>query len=183
LPTLEGAEHRIDLVDGAEPPRGIIYPLSQRQLDELAQYIQKNLANGRIVESSSPAGAPIIFVPKKDGSLRLCVDYRGLNKVTIKNRYPIPLISELMDRLSGARYFTRLDIRDAYHRIRIRKSDQWKTAFRTRYGQFEYTVMPFGLTNAPATFQAYINRALTGLCKAMVGIPGQGDHNESTTQQ
>jgi hypothetical protein len=163
LPTLEGAEHRIDLVDGAEPPRGTIYPLSQRQLDELAQYIQTNLANGRIVESSSPAGAPIIFVPKKDGSLRLCVDYRGLNKVTIKNRYPIPLISELMDRLSGARYFTRLDIRDAYHRIRIRKSDQWKTAFRTRYGQFEYTVMPFGLTNAPATFQAYINRALTGL--------------------
>jgi hypothetical protein len=161
--TLKGAEHAIDLVDGKEPPQGTIYPLSPRQLEELARYLQENLANGRIVESNSPAGAPIIFVPKKDGSMRLCVDYRGLNKVTIKNRYPLPLISELMDRLSGARFFTKLDLRDAYHRIRIRPTDRWKTAFKTRYGQFEYTVMPFGLTNAPATFQAYINRALAGL--------------------
>jgi reverse transcriptase-like protein len=162
LPVLEGAEHRIDLAEGAEPPQGPIYPLSQSQLEELATYIRENLANGRIVESSSPAGAPILFVPKKDGTLRLCVDYRGLNKVTIKNRYPLPLVSDLMDRLLGARWFTKLDLRDAYHRIRIRKSDQWKTAFKTRYGQFEYTVMPFGLTNAPSTFQAYINRALVG---------------------
>lgn len=161
--TLDGAEHRIDLMEGKEPPQGTIYPLSPRQLDELAHYIRENLANGRIVESSSPAGAPILFVPKKDGTIRLCVDYRGLNKVTIKNRYPLPLISELMDRVAGARFFTKLDLRDAYHRIRFRRTDRWKTAFKTRYGQFEYTVMPFGLTNAPATFQAYINRALAGL--------------------
>lgn len=162
-PTLEGAEHCIDLIEGAEPPQRPIYPLSQRQLGELAAYIKENLANGRIIESGSPAGAPILFVPKKDGTMRLCVDYRGLNKITIKNRYPLPLISELIDRMIGARYFTKLDLRDAYHRIRIRKEDRWKTAFKTRYGQFEYTVMPFGLTNAPATFQAYINRALAGL--------------------
>jgi hypothetical protein len=93
----------------------------------------------------------------------LCVDYRGLNKLTIKNRYPLPLISETLDQLAGARIFSQLDLRDAYHRIRIRLGDEWKTAFRTRYSHFEYTVMPFGLTNAPATFQSYINRALAGL--------------------
>ena len=100
---------------------------------------------------------------KKDGSLRLCVDYRGLNKVTVKNRGALPLISETLDRLAGSKVFTKLDLKDAYHRIRIRRGDEWKTAFRTRYGHFEYTVMPFGLANAPATFQAYINRALAGI--------------------
>ncbi|OQD63305.1 hypothetical protein PENANT_c470G05598, partial [Penicillium antarcticum] len=105
------------------------------------------LAKEWIRPSQSLAGAPIIFVKKKDGSLRLCVDYRGLNNITIKNRYPLPL----------------LDLRDAYHRIRIKEGDEWKTAFRTRYGHFEYTVMPFGLANTPATFQAYINRALCDL--------------------
>ena len=94
--------------------------------------------------------------------MRLCVDYRGLNKITIKNRHPLPLISETLDRLSGAKVFTKLDLKDAYHRIRIRAGNEWKTAFRTRYGHFEYTVMPFGLANAPATFQAYINRAMAG---------------------
>ena len=103
-----------------------------------------------------------MFVPKKDGTLRLCVDYRGLNKVTKKNRLALPLISETLDRLSGAKVFTKLDMKNAYHRIRIRRGDEWKTAFRTRYGHFEYMVMPFGLTNAPATFQGYINRALSG---------------------
>jgi Reverse transcriptase (RNA-dependent DNA polymerase) len=113
--------------------------------------------------TQSPAGAPILFVPKPDGSLRLCVDYRALNKVTVKNRHPLPLISETIDRMQGAKIYTKLDLRDVYHRIRIKPGDEWKTAFRTRYGLWEYTVMPFGLTNAPATFQAYINKALEGL--------------------
>jgi hypothetical protein len=104
-----------------------------------------------------------LFVLKKDEGLRLCVDYRGLNKVTIKNRYPLPLINEAIDRLVGAVRFTKVDLKDAYHRIRIKLGDEWKTAFRTRYGHFEYQVMPFGLTNALATFQAYINQALGGL--------------------
>jgi hypothetical protein len=90
------------------------------------------------------------------------VDYRGLNKITIKDRCPLPLISETLDRLVGAAYYTKLDLREAYHRIRIKKGDEWKTAFRTRYGHFEYLVMPFGLASAPATFQAYINQALQG---------------------
>jgi hypothetical protein len=91
------------------------------------------------------------------------MDYRGLNKVTIKNRYPLPLINETLNRLSEARFFTKLDLRDAYYRIRIKRGDEWKTAFRTRYGHFEYLVMPFRLTNISATFQSYINKALKGL--------------------
>jgi Reverse transcriptase (RNA-dependent DNA polymerase) len=104
-----------------------------------------------------------MFVPKKDGTLRLYVDYWALNRITVKNRYPLSLIGELIDRLLGAKIFTKLDLKDAYHRIRIKAGDEWKTAFRTRYGHFEYLVMPFGLTNAPAIFQAYINKALLGL--------------------
>lgn len=163
LPNETKVEHSIPLVENATVPYGPIYPLSGKELEALRVYLDEALAKGWIQPSESPAGAPILFVPKKDGSLRLCVDYRGLNKVTIKNRYPLPLILEILDRLNGAKYFTKLDLRDAYHRIRILRGDRWKTAFRTRYGQFEYLVMPFGLTNAPATFQAYINEALKGL--------------------
>ena len=144
-------------------PFGPIYPLSQRELGILNKYIEQNLATSRIRASLSPTGAPILFIPKQDGSLRLYVDYRGLNKITVKNRYPLPLLSEILDRLSGVKVCTKLDMRDAYHRIPIAEGDIWKTAFRTRYGHFEYTVMPFGLTNAPATFQAYVNEAMRGL--------------------
>lgn len=163
LPSQKSTDHAIDLKDGETPPYGPIYPLSQTELAELRRYLDENIANGRIRPSKSPAGAPILFVPKKDGSLRLCVDYRGLNKVSVKNRYPLPLISEILDRLSGSKYFSKIDVQDAYYRIRIKEGDEWKTAFRTRYGHFEYTVMPFGLTNAPATFQNYIHIALRGL--------------------
>ncbi|SCO20290.1 uncharacterized protein FFB20_15917 [Fusarium fujikuroi] len=163
IPDFKKTDHVIDLVEGKEPPYGPIYPLSQAELKELREYIQENLKTGRIRPFKSPAGSPILFVPKKDGGLRLCVDYRGLNAITIKNRYPLPLISEIMDRIQGAKYFSKIDVKDAYHRIRIRKGDEWKTAFRTRYGHFEYVVMPFGLANAPATFQHYIHQALQGL--------------------
>jgi hypothetical protein len=154
---------QIELIPGAQPPFRPLYNMSEAELVILRQYIQKYLQRGWIRTSRSPAGAPILFVKKPNGSLRLCVDYRGLNAVTIKNRHPLPLIEESLDRLSQARYFTRLDIRDAYHRLRIKEGDEWKTAFRTRYGHFEYLVVPFGLTNAPAAFQAFINRCMTGL--------------------
>jgi hypothetical protein len=160
LPLHGPHDHQIPLVDGKAPPFGPIYPLSRTELQVLSDYLKENLEKGFIRPSSSPAGAPILFVKKKDGSLRLCVDYRGLNKITIKNRYPLPLINELLDRLSHARVFTKLDIRNAYNRIRIASGDEWKTAFRTRYGHFEYLVMPFGLTNAPASFQSLINNTL-----------------------
>ena len=134
--------------------------MSAYQLEELNKYLEKMLAQGRIVHSKSPAGAPILFVPKPDGKLRLCVDYRQLNKLTILNKYPLPLMTELRERVAGATIFTKLDLKDGYHLIRIRKGDEWKTAFRTRYGHYEYKVMPFGLVNAPATFQAMMNHIL-----------------------
>ena len=160
LPMFKSGDHAIET--SSDPPYGPIYNLSANELKILREYLDDALAKGWIKHSTSPAGSPILFVPKKDGGLRLCVDYRGLNKVTIKNRHPLPLITEILDRLSGAKVFSKLDLKDAYHRLRIREGDEWKTAFRTRYGHFEYMVMPFGLANAPATFQAYINRALTG---------------------
>ena len=153
-------DHPIELIDDRQPPYGPIYSLGPVELETLKTYIEANLANGFIRPSKSPAGAPILFVRKSDGSLRLCVDYRGLNNLTIKNRYPLPLIGESLDRLGRARRFTQLDLTSAYHRMRIREGDEWKTAFRTRYGHFEYQVMPFGLSNAPASFQGYINKIL-----------------------
>lgn len=163
LPEHHPMEHKIEVQEGKEPPWSPVYPLGEPELEALREYLDSGLKKGWIRRSISPAGAPILFVPKKDGSLRLCVDYRGLNAVTIRNRTPLPLISETLDRLRRSKTFTKLDLKDAYHRIRIRGGDEWKTAFRTRYGHFEYLVMPFGLSNAPATFQAYINQALIGL--------------------
>ena len=102
----------------------------------------------------------MLFQKKKDGTLRLCVDYKKLNEVTVRNSYPIPLITDIIERVKGANYFTKLDLRSAYNLIRIREGDEYKTAFRTKYGHYEYLVMPFGLTNAPATFQSFINSVL-----------------------
>ena len=163
LPETSEYDHAIDVAGGEQPPFGPLYSLSEKELSVLRQYLDSSLKKGWIRESQSPAGAPILFTPKEDGTLRLCVDYRGLNKITVKNRYPLPRIDEMLDRLSNSQIFTKIDLRDAYHRIRIKRGDEWKTAFRTRYGHFEYKVMPFGLTNAPATFQSYIHRALRGL--------------------
>lgn len=160
LPQHRCYDHSIPLVDGATVPFGPIYSLSQTELDVLHDYIKENLDKGFIRRSESPAGAPILFVKKKDGSLRLCVDYRGLNKVTVPNRCPLPLITETFDRLGKAKRFTQLDMRGAYNLLRITEGDEWKTAFRCRYGHFEYQVMPFGLMNAPASFQAFVNDVL-----------------------
>ena len=129
----------------------------------LRTYLDDVLAKDWIQYLTSPAESFILFVSKKNNNLRLCVDYRGLNKVTIKNRHPLSLISETLDRLNEVKRFTKLNLKNAYHRIRIRKGDEWKTAFRTRYGHFEYLIMSFDLINAPATFQTYINKSLTGL--------------------
>ena len=153
-------EHAIELEEGKQPPFGPIYSLGPVELETLKTYIETNLANGFIRPSKSPAGAPILFDRKPDRSLRLYVDYRGLNNITIKNRYPLPLIGESLDRLGRARRFTQLDLTNAYYRMRIREGDEWKTAFRTRYGHFKYQVMPFGLSNAPAIFQGYVNKIL-----------------------
>ena len=145
-------DHPINLLDDKQPPYGPIYSLEPVELEMLKTYIKANLANSFIRPYLFLVGAPILFVWKKDGSLRLCIDYRGLNNLTIKNCYPLPLIGESLDRLSRAKRFSQLELTNAYHRIRIRKGDKWKTAFQMQYGHFEYQVMPFGLFNTPASF-------------------------------
>ncbi|SOV09705.1 uncharacterized protein UDID_19292 [Ustilago sp. UG-2017a] len=157
LPPHRTYDHQIPLEEGKSPPFGPIYSLSEHELKTLREYLEENLAKGFISPSDSPAVSPILFVKKKDGSLHLCVDYRGLNQITIRNRYPLPLIDELLDRLREAWFFTRIDLRGAYNLLHIAKGDEWKTAFRTQYGLFQYNVMPFGLTNAPASFQHLMN--------------------------
>ena len=157
LPAHRPYDHAIPLEPKRAPPFGPIYKLSPAELEAVRTYIAENLRKGFIRHSQSPCGAPIVFAKKADGTLRLCVDYRGLNKITIKNRYPLPLIGELLERISKAKYFTKFDVRDGYNRLRIASGEEWKTAFRCRYGLFEYTVMPFGLCNAPGTFQHYMN--------------------------
>jgi len=144
-------DHWIPLTEGVQPHFGPIYSLSSVEQNALKEYIEENLEKGFIRPSESPAGAPILFVKKKDGSLRLCVDYRRLNAITIKNRYPLPLIGDLIDQLRDCTVYTKINLRGAYNLLRIAEGEEWKTAFRTRYGLFEYKVMPFGLTNAPAS--------------------------------
>jgi hypothetical protein len=160
LPPHHPYDHRIPLKEGFTPPFGPIYSLSRTELEALKKWLEENLSKGFIRASSSPAGAPILFVKKGDGSLWLCVDYRGLNEGTIKNRYPLPLLHETLLRLQKAKYYMKLDIRGAYNLVRMAEGEEWKTAFRTRYGLFESLVMPFGLTNAPANFQHIINDVL-----------------------
>lgn len=157
LPPRRPYDHKIELEPGTTPPYGPIYKQSEAELKVIKGFIDEYLAKGFIRPSSSPAGAPIVFAKKKDGSLRLCVDYRGINKITKKNRYPLPRIDELLDRLSRARIFSKIDLKSGYNLVRIADGDEWKTAFRTRYGSYEFLVMHFGLTNAPATFQNFMN--------------------------
>ena len=148
----------IELLEGARvPPPGKLYQLALAELRALREFIDKNLAKGYIRPSSAPCGAPVFFVKKKDGTLRLVVDFRALNAVTKPDAYPIPLTNELLDRLKAAKVFTTLDMRWGYYNVRIRDGDEWKTSFQTRYGQFKFLVMQFRLRNAPAAFQQMVN--------------------------
>lgn len=157
LPPSRSIDHKIELVPGSVPPSRPTYQLSLSEMDELKKQLQDLFDHGFIRPSQSPYGSPVLFVKKKEGDLRMCVDYRALNKQTIKNTYPLPRIDELMDRLQGATVFSKLDLRSGYHQIRISEEDIHKTAFRTRYGLYEFQVLPFGLTNAPATFMTLMN--------------------------
>lgn len=164
LPPHSPEDHRIELVPNSTPPfvRGY-RPMSQQQLEALRKYLDDQLRKGFIRPSRSSAASPVLIIRKPHGGLRVCVDYRGLNAITLKSRCTLPLLSETLTSVRGCKFFTALDVAHAFNRIRIADGDEWLTSFTCRYGQFEYLVMPFGLCNAPSTFQAYINQSLTGL--------------------
>ena len=156
LPKHRKYDMSIELIPGSQLYYGPIYSLTAKELKALKEYIKENLKKGFIRKSKSPAGAPVLFVMKRDGTLRLCVDYRKLNAITIRNSYPIPRISDLIECFKGAIIFTRLDLRSAYNLIRIKEGQEYLTAFRTPLGHYEYLVMPFGLRNAPSVFQRFV---------------------------
>ena len=157
LPPHRDYDHSIQLKPDAVPPFSPLRGMSREELVVLLKYLKDNLSTGFIRASSSAAAAPVLFVKKPEGGLRFCVDYRALNKLTVKNRYPLPLIKETLDRLSGAKWFTKIDIIAAFNKLRIKEGEEWKTAFKTRYNLFEYLIMSFRLCNGPASFQHFIN--------------------------
>ncbi|GJS90878.1 putative nucleotidyltransferase, ribonuclease H [Tanacetum coccineum] len=158
LPPTRQVEFQIDLVPGAAPVARAPYRLAPSEMKELSEQLKELSDKGFIRPSSSPWGAPVLFVKKKDGSFRMCIDYRELNKLTVKNRYPLPRIDDLFDQLQGSSVYSKIDLRSGYHQLRVREEDIPKTAFRTRYGHYEFQVMSFGLTNAPAVFMDLMNR-------------------------
>jgi hypothetical protein len=168
LPPHREFDLKIEIEEGELPPIGHIYSLSQAELGALRDFIDKNLKSGFIYPSRLSHGAPILFAKKKDGSLRLCVDYRGLNQITKKDKYPLPLIADLLDAPGKARIYTKLDLWHAYHLLRIAPGDKPKTAFRTRYGSYQFRVVPEGLTNAPAAFQRFLNTVFANLLDVTV---------------
>ena len=160
LPPHRPGDHHVALTPNAKLPFGPLYGMSRNELTTLKDWLEENLQKGFIRPSSSPVASPVLFVKKPGGGLRFCVDYRALNNVTVKDRYPLPLIKETLNNLAGMKYFSKIDIISAFNNIRMREGEEYLTAFRTRFGLYESLVMPFGMTGAPATFQRYINDAL-----------------------
>ncbi|GJU64242.1 putative reverse transcriptase domain-containing protein [Tanacetum coccineum] len=158
LPPTRQVEFQIDLMPGAAPVARAPYRLAPSEMKELSKQLQELSDEGFIRPSSSPWGALVLFVKKKDGSFRMCIDYRELNKLTVKNRYPLPRIDDLFDQLQGSSVYSKIDLRSGYHQLRVREEDILKMAFRTQYDHYEFQVMPFGLTNAPAIFMGLMNQ-------------------------
>ncbi|GKE55028.1 putative reverse transcriptase domain-containing protein, partial [Tanacetum coccineum] len=158
LPPTRQVEFQIDLVSGTAPVSRASYKLAPLKLQELSTQLQEVSDKGFIRPSSSPWGALVLFVKKKDRSFRMCIDYRELNKLTVKNRYPLLRIDDLFDHLQGSSVYSKIDLRSGYHQLRVRDEDIPKMTFRTRYGHYEFQVMPFGLTSAPKVFMNLMNR-------------------------
>ncbi|GKC88543.1 putative reverse transcriptase domain-containing protein, partial [Tanacetum coccineum] len=158
IPPTRQVEFQIDLIPGATPVAQVPYRLAPSEMKELSDQLQELFDKGFIRPNSSPWGAPVLFVKKKDGSFWMCINYRELNKLTVKNRYPLPRINDLFDQLHGSSVYSKIDLRSGYHQLRVREEYIPKTAFRTRYGHYEFQVIPFGLTNTPTVFMDLMNR-------------------------
>jgi len=152
------------------PLLGPIYFLSALELETLQEFLEENTKTSIIRPSKSPCGAPVLFIKKKDGTLRLCIDYCGLNRMTHKDQYPIPLLNDLLDAPRKAQIYSKIDLKSAYHLVCITKRDEWKTAFRTRYGSFKWLMMPFGLSNALSAFQCFMNNIFSDVLDVFVVI-------------
>ena len=158
IPPVREVALSIEILHGTTPTSRAPYRMAPTELKELKIQLQEILDKGFIRPSVSPLGAPVLFMKKKDGTLRMCIDYRQINKVTVKNKYPLPRIEDLFDQLKGAGVFSKIDLRSGYYQLRVKDVDVPKTTFKTQYGHYEFLVMPFGLTNAPATFMDLMNR-------------------------